>query len=68
MAPLYLKKNAFVQNLGIAYEEVSFPTSGGLVLRGCFFPADEPGWPPPSSMPLHSSRPALGPSLGGAAA
>jgi alpha-beta hydrolase superfamily lysophospholipase len=34
-----------IQELGIAYEEVVFPTSDGLILRGWFFPADLSGAP-----------------------
>lgn len=42
MAPIRTKRDFdLVMRLGIPYEEVSFPTQGGLTLRGWFFPAKQ---------------------------
>jgi dipeptidyl aminopeptidase/acylaminoacyl peptidase len=42
MAPIYPKKDELlVKGLGIAYQEVSFPTSDGKMLQGWFFPSEK---------------------------
>jgi dipeptidyl aminopeptidase/acylaminoacyl peptidase len=42
MAPIYTKREDLLpSSLGIPYEQVAFPTSDGLVLRGWFFPSAE---------------------------
>lgn len=46
MAPIYTRKEDLLPSpLGIPYEQVAFPTSGGLVLRGWFFPSTEENAP-----------------------
>jgi dipeptidyl aminopeptidase/acylaminoacyl peptidase len=46
MAPVYLPGTKLtLKKLDLPYEEVAFPTSDGLVLRGWFFPADDPASP-----------------------
>jgi len=46
MAPIYNKSAAIsLKDLNFKYEEVSFPTTDGLMLRGWFFPADNPDAP-----------------------
>ncbi|NIM95359.1 MAG: alpha/beta fold hydrolase [Anaerolineales bacterium] len=45
-APVFPKEASLsIHNLGIAYEEVAFETSGDLILRGWFFPAEFPNAP-----------------------
>jgi len=40
MAPIFTKRETEVINkLGVDFEEVEFPTTDGLILRGWFFPA-----------------------------
>jgi len=42
MAPFRTQKDFdSVKGLGIPYEDVSFPTTGGLTLRGWYFPAEQ---------------------------
>jgi alpha-beta hydrolase superfamily lysophospholipase len=46
MAPIYSRKASLsVYNLGILFEEVTFPSSAGLALRGWFFPAEDQNAP-----------------------
>ena len=46
MAPIYpLRDERLPANLEIPYEDVAFPTSDGLTLRGWFFPAADPQAP-----------------------
>lgn len=46
MAPIYIKSaEASLNELNLKYEEVSFPTTDGLILRGWFFPAENPHAP-----------------------
>ncbi len=46
MAPIFPKKDTNrLRELGIPYEEVSFPTSDDLTLRGWFFPSQDPNAP-----------------------
>lgn len=46
MAPVYSANDKkLLRDLGIPYEEVSFPTSYGMTLRGWFFPAGDPDGP-----------------------
>lgn len=46
MAPIYPKKDtALVKQIGIPFKPVSFPTSGGLTLRGWFFPGKKQDGP-----------------------
>jgi alpha-beta hydrolase superfamily lysophospholipase len=41
--PIFPKKGAnSMEELGLSYEDVAFPTTDGLVLRGWFIPANEP--------------------------
>jgi len=46
MAPFFIGKQEHdLLELGIIYEEVEFPTSDGLVLRGWYFPAEKDNAP-----------------------
>jgi len=46
MAPINLKNpSASLKELNIPYQDVAFPTTGGLTLRGWYFPADNPDAP-----------------------
>jgi dipeptidyl aminopeptidase/acylaminoacyl peptidase len=46
MAPIYPRKDALLVNsLGIPYIDVSFPTSGGKMLHGWFFPGKNADYP-----------------------
>ena len=43
--PVFVPTENPANTLGLAYEDVSFPTRGGLRLRGWFIPADDPAAP-----------------------
>lgn len=46
MAPIYSKSaETALKGLNLTYEEVSFPTTDGLMLRGWYFPAENPEAP-----------------------
>ena len=46
MAPIYNRKDdQLLENLGFDHEDVNFQTTDALVLRGWFFPSDEPDAP-----------------------
>ena len=46
LPPIFLKKARHAPDtLDLTYEEVAFPTSNGLVLRGWFFPTEQPDAP-----------------------